>query len=58
MARDRGVQTERLVATVQTTTNVYFALAKAGITGELAVNAVTEILNAGIFFRERDDDAN
>lgn len=52
MGRDRGVQPERVVHDDQTLGKVYFALAAAGVTGQLAMDAVNEMQNAGILFRE------
>jgi len=55
MTRDRGAQPERVVHDDQTVAKVYFALASAGITGQLAIDAVNQMQNQGILFRERDE---
>lgn len=56
MARDRGRHAERVVHDDSTLAKVYFGLAQAGITGQLAIDAVNQMQNEGILFREREKD--
>ena len=55
MPRDRGKAPERISHSEDTLFKVYMALSKVGITGMLATNAVTEMQNSGIVFKERGD---
>ena len=58
MARDRGRQEPRVIAGSGTISKVYFGLAAAGVTGAQAINAVNEMLAAGILFREKETPTN
>jgi len=55
MGRDRGKQPERISHSDDTLFKVYAGLAAAGITGQVAQDAVTEMQNQGILFGERED---
>lgn len=54
MTRDRGKQPERVVNNDTTLAKVYFGLANAGVTGQQAIDAVNQMQNEGILFRERE----
>lgn len=53
MARDRGKQPERVSHNDMTLFKVSMGLKAAGITGQLAIDAIAEMQNQGILFRER-----
>ena len=56
MPRDRGKVPERTRHSEDTLDKVYFGLASAGITGQLAIDAVNAMQNEGILFRERAEE--
>jgi hypothetical protein len=50
MPRDRGARPERAVSQDPAVAKVYFGLAKAGITGQLAIDAVSCMMAEGVIF--------
>lgn len=59
MVRDRGKRPERVVTHSEDTLfKVYAGLAAAGISGQQAIDAVNQMQNQGILFREDDNGGN
>lgn len=54
--RTVAAQLQELTATQETMYKVYDALKEAGLTRQQALDAINEMQNAGIYFREAKDD--
>lgn len=54
--RPIGIQLQELSATQETMYKVYDALKEAGLTQQQAFDAINQMQNAGIYFREAKED--